>query len=225
MEITSAKWRNTVIDGARMVGVEMDREMAEKCAVHAFELMRWNAKVNLTSITDPYEIAIKHYVDSLACIPFIEPESHILDIGSGGGFPGIPIAIAAPPSSVVMIDASRKKISFINAVIARLGLRRAKGRHLRIENVGEDTSPQDDFTVIVCRAFSRIDQFFHQIIPLLHRQGKFIALKGKAAETRKELADLQKIPSFEDRFDIGVNSYTLPFIDDQRTIVTVTYKR
>ena len=120
MEIGSREWQRLVIDGARKLGIEIDESVVAAFSVHAFELVKWNRKINLTSITQPREIAIKHFVDSLVPAPFIPENARLLDIGSGGGFPGIPLKILKPSLSVLLIDGVRKKANFLKQLLRAL---------------------------------------------------------------------------------------------------------
>ena len=123
MEIGSEKWKNIIKDGAKTMEIHIDQEQVDQCALHAVELMKWNQKTNLTTITDPLEVAVKHFLDSMAPAPLISQSSKMLDIGSGGGFPGIPLKILIPSLSVTLIDASRKKVSFLSYLIRTLKLK------------------------------------------------------------------------------------------------------
>ena len=99
--------------------LNLDHHHTELFAVHARELLHWNQTINLTAITDPFEVAIKHFVDSLAPAGLISPRATLLDIGSGGGFPGIPLKVAISTLSMTLIDASRKKINFLRSNFVR----------------------------------------------------------------------------------------------------------
>jgi 16S rRNA (guanine527-N7)-methyltransferase len=113
METGSREWQSFIIDGARKLGVEIDEGVTAPFSIHASELIHWNRKINLTAITNPRDIAIKHFLDSVAPAGFIPDRARLLDIGSGGGFPGIPLKILKPPISVLLIDGVRKKSQFL----------------------------------------------------------------------------------------------------------------
>ena len=100
MKIGSAKWKRLIIDGAGEMGIAVAPEKTDQFAIHAEELLRWTQKINLTAITDPLEVAVKHYLDSIAPAGMIPLDAAVLDMGSGGGFPGIPsvnVGISPPP--------------------------------------------------------------------------------------------------------------------------------
>ena len=113
MQVGSTKWKNVIYDRVKDLDIQIDRGKIDQFGIHASELLKWSQKINLTTISDPLEIAVKHFLDSIAPARFIPPDTSLLDVGSGGGFPGIPLKITIPSLSVTLIDASRKKVSFL----------------------------------------------------------------------------------------------------------------
>ena len=109
MEIGSEKWKQLIIDGAGHFGVHINRDQAQQLALHAALMLKWNRTTNLTAITDPVDVAVKHFLDSIITVHLISLGATVLDIGSGAGFPGIPLKIMIPSLQVTLIDASRKK--------------------------------------------------------------------------------------------------------------------
>lgn len=150
------------------------------------ELLRWNQKVNLTSITDPAEAREKHLLDSLSLLPLLQGEERLLDIGSGGGFPGIPLKLAVPGLRVVSVDAVQKKIAFQRHVARLLGLQGFAAEHLRVEQLPSHPLGKGGFDLVVSRAFAALEQFAALALPCLAPAGRIIAMKG--AEGEKELA-------------------------------------
>ena len=138
MKIGSKEWQNIIYEGAENLGVRIDWLEIEKFSIHAIELSKWNQKINLTAITDPMEVAVKHFLDAIAPIPDIPPNGSLLDIGSGGGFPGIPLKICLPSVSVTMIDASRKKVNFLKHMIRTLELENIYAFHIRAEDFAKN---------------------------------------------------------------------------------------
>jgi 16S rRNA (guanine527-N7)-methyltransferase len=126
-----APFRKTLQQGARALGLVLQEDASEKLERYADRLLAWNRKVNLTAITDPEELAEKHLVDSLSLVPDVTGAATLLDVGSGAGLPAIPLAIALPALDVTCCDSVAKKVAFVKAVAAELGLRTtalAKGR-------------------------------------------------------------------------------------------------
>lgn len=146
----------------------------------AAELLKWNSKVNLTSITDEVEIVIKHFVDCLHLAPYVLNEDILLDIGSGGGLPVVPLKIVRPDTMMVSVDAVGKKINFQRHVIRLLGLKKIEALHARIENLAKTHAGK--FSLITSRAFTRLDHFVSFASPLLAADGRIIAMKGLGAD-------------------------------------------
>ena len=111
----SKKWRDMIRRGADDFNVPVNETAASLFALHARELMAWNKKINLTAILDPLEVAVKHFIDSIAPAPLIPKGGRVLDMGSGGGFPGLALKAARPDMDMVMVDASQKKKTLFKA--------------------------------------------------------------------------------------------------------------
>ena len=227
MQIGSKKWNNVIYDGAKDLEIQIDRGKIDQFGIHAFELIKWTRKTNLTAISDPLEIAVKHFLDSIAPVPIIPPDISLLDIGSGGGFPGIPLKIMIPSLSVTLIDASRKKVSFLKRVIRMLGLDNIEACHVRAEDLPRDCIFNNTYDVIVSRALSSIADFVQMSLPLLAKDGFIIAMKGKITDMEIESVrslsekgrDMQE--NSMSNFNIVLKKYILPHIKSQRSIVII----
>jgi 16S rRNA (guanine527-N7)-methyltransferase len=220
MEIGSTEWQRFIIDGARKLGVVIDESITSSFSIHASELLTWNRKINLTAITNPRDIAIKHFVDSLAPARCIPDGARLLDIGSGAGFPGIPLKILKPSIDVLLIDAVRKKINFLKQVLRILGLENIEARQIRTENLLKVTGQATSFDVIISRALSDLPPFVKSALPLLAKQGTIIAMKGKVDE--KEL-DAVRADAPGDQYSLDVERYKLPSIRAPRSIVILKH--
>ena len=152
------------------------------------ELLRWNKTHNLTAITDPSEAIEKHLVDSLTLLPYLTGDELLLDIGSGGGFPGIPLRIASPGLKVVSVDAVSKKISFQRHAARRLNLTGFTPWHGRVEQVPQQGFFADGFDLVVARAFASLKDLLELALPCLKPGGRIVAMKG--AEGEKELLEI-----------------------------------
>jgi 16S rRNA (guanine527-N7)-methyltransferase len=146
------------------------------------ELLRWNRTHNLTAITDPREALEKHLVDSLTLLPYLPDTGRILDIGSGGGFPGLPVSIVRPELDVVSVDAVEKKIAFQRHASRRLGLTGFHPWHGRIEKLAAESLSAGGFDLIVARAFTSLSGFVEMALPYLGEGGRLIAMKGPEGE-------------------------------------------
>lgn len=151
---------------------------------YAEMLTERNEKVNLTAITDPYEIRVKHFTDSLAAIDLIKTGATVLDIGSGAGFPGIPLKIARDDISVTLLDSVNKKVAFMNDVIADLGLKNIEAVHARIE----DFPHKGEFDVAISRAVAELTTLAEYALPFVKVGGTFVAYKSEKAEAEAAAA-------------------------------------
>jgi 16S rRNA (guanine527-N7)-methyltransferase len=220
MEIGSRKWQNFVIDGARKLSIEIDEGVSAQFSVHASELIRWNRKINLTAITNPRDIAIKHFLDSLAPARFMPDEARLLDIGSGGGFPGIPLKIVKSSLSVLMIDSVRKKVNFLKHVLRILNLENIEALQIRAQNLAQEPGSANSFDVIISRALSDLNPFVKSAVALLAPQGTIIAMKGEV--DAKEL-DAVRANVPEDQYSMKVENYRLPSMNSLRSIVIIKH--
>jgi 16S rRNA (guanine527-N7)-methyltransferase len=225
VEIDSEKWRQTLIEGGLALGLEITDSQARTMGGHARELIQWNRVTNLTAITDPIEVALKHYVDALAAAPWIGDRARVLDAGSGGGFPGIPLNIVRPDLTVTMVDSVRKKVSFLKHAVRTLGLSRINAVHGRLEDLGLLPDYRGKFDRVVCRAFSSLDNFASLALPFLSPGGCLLAMKGPRANCANEPADLKDdgvITLGGTSFSVHIHHYRLPFLNARRSLVRLT---
>lgn len=175
------------------LGVHPTEEQLHSFVVLGAELQKWSKKVNLTAITAEKEIAVKHFIDSLYLITQLHPNDYMLDIGSGAGFPVLPLKIVKPEIEMVSVDAVAKKINFQHHMIRMLKLHGIEAIHARVEDLAENHS--QTFSMITSRAFSNLENFISIAAPLLSPTGRLIAMKGAGADQEIEassrvLADL-----------------------------------
>ena len=220
MQIGSKEWQNFIIDGARQLGVEIDAGMTTQFSIHASELIKWNRKLNLTAITHPEDIAIKHFLDSLAPAHFIPDNARMLDIGSGGGFPGIPLKILNPSLKVMLIDGTRKKVNFLKHALRILKLESIEAHQIRAENLHEDPAYANLFDVIISRALSPLKLFVKMALPVLAQQGIIMAMKGEVNPEELNAVDLDGL---EDRYHLEVKNYRLHSIEAPRSLVIIRH--
>ena len=224
MEIGSAEWENIIINGARVFDINLGLKEVGQFSIHAGELVKWNLKINLTSITDPFEVAVKHFIDSIAPAGIIPAGASMLDMGSGAGFPGIPLKVVIPSLSVSLADSSRKKITFLKHVIRTIGLEDIEALQGRAEELANGAKM---FDVIICRAFSSLEMFVGSALPLLAPNGIIISLKGKinpeeieavraSGDKKRGAGKISGLP-----IDIKIKKYLLPYIDSERTLMII----
>lgn len=174
--------------------IELSDRQVSLFNVFAEELKKWNRKINLTAIKDDREIVIKHFADSLSLLANLKKTGTLLDIGSGGGFPVIPLKIVLPHLSVVSVDAVEKKVLFQRHAVRLLQLENFSALHTRAEELKENYASHFDY--VVSRAFSDLPHFATLAMPLLKDSGQIVAMKGRegkdeAAAAEKQFAELR----------------------------------
>lgn len=220
------QWVARVVKGAKALGVTLDGEASSRLATYAVELLAWNKKCNLTSITDPMEVAEKHMVDALAVTPYIPGGSRLLDMGSGGGFPGIPARIIDPTLEVTLVDAVRKKVSFLKHVARVLKLTGLEAVHARAEAFCLEEGRGAGYDVVTSRAFSAIDTFVPMALPFLKPGGLMIAMKGKGFEEDQEKLAVCEASYAKEGVALSTEliRYELPFSRSQRALFLISVK-
>ncbi|MDF0379042.1 16S rRNA (guanine(527)-N(7))-methyltransferase RsmG [Methylophilus sp. YYY-1] len=175
--------------GVEVLGLQamVTPEMQEKCLAYMALMQKWNKVYNLTAVRDSEEMLVLHVLDSLSVLPFVEA-GNVLDVGSGGGLPGLIIAITRPEVEVTTIDTVQKKAIFMRQVKAELGLSNAQVVHGRVEAY----APPTRFSQVISRAFSDIALFKQLTAHLIAPQGRWLAMKGVVPSD--ELAQAKVIP-------------------------------
>lgn len=185
--------KKILASGLTELGVRLTTADLGKFYLLAAELKKWGRKINITAIMEDEEIAIKHFLDSLTMLGIIGTKGDLLDIGSGGGFPAIPLKIARHELHVVSVDAVEKKIIFQRHVARQLGLQHFEALHVRAEELAAKYGGHFDW--VVSRAFSDIPTYARIALPLIKEQGRIIAMKGRggreeAVAARASLQDM-----------------------------------
>jgi len=203
--------------GAKSLNIRVLGHQADMMILHAKELIAWNKKINLTAIKEPLLIAEKHFIDSIAATSFLGNETCLIDMGSGGGFPGIPIKIMRPSLKVVLIDSSRKKVNFLKHIIRILNLKNIDAFHARVEDLHENEKYKNKFDAVISRAFTELSNFTALAYPFLSNNGAIYAMKGKHA-------DQEITPYILKKFNIQTNHYQLPFEKSDRYMIKLSVK-
>lgn len=170
-------------------GVRIDEQALERFARYADELVAWNQRINLTRITDPRGIVIRHFLDSLACAQaFPAPPASLIDIGSGAGFPGIPLKIIWPDTHTVLSDSTGKKTAFLQHVVTLLGLEDLQVVTARAETLGHDPRHREQYHGVIARAVADLAVLSEYCLPLCRVNGQFVAPKGATGATEAAAA-------------------------------------
>ncbi|MCE1226703.1 MAG: 16S rRNA (guanine(527)-N(7))-methyltransferase RsmG [Geobacteraceae bacterium] len=195
--------------------LELTEQHYEACGLLLQELLRWNKKINLTAITGPDDMTVKHLIDSLHLVPEIKTGERILDIGSGAGFPALVLAIARPDCLISSIDAVGKKISFQKHISRLLKLTNFEALHGRVEVLANDRSA--GFDLVTSRAFSSLELFVSLASPLVSATGKMISMRG--ADGQQEAICLQESIAAAGFVLEPTLSYCLPMKMGERSLV------
>ncbi len=211
-----AENRNLLIEGAKTFGIHLDEKTAEAFDLYLKELLKWNQKINLTAIRTEKGIVLKHFLDSLSVFPYLSNISTLLDIGSGAGFPGIPLKMVEPSLKVTLIDSVRKKVDFQRHIIRRLGLKGIEAIHGRVQDKEILKGLEGRFDIVMSRAFSDLQTFLVLSFPLLRKGGIVLAMKGRV--DRKEMRLLPTMEEARYRLQKTV-PFSLPFSSLKRSIL------
>ncbi len=175
------------IEGARQFGVDLSTAQEEQFETYLRELVAWNAQINLTTIIEYDEVLVKHFLDSLSLAPIVHNAKSVIDIGSGAGFPGLPLKIARPDLHVILLEATGKKVAFLNHVITTLALRDVAAIHARAEDLGHNPEHRERYDAAVARAVAALPILVEYALPFVRIGGLFVAQKG--VQVQQEIED------------------------------------
>ncbi len=175
---------------AHEIGIELKDDQLKKCLAFAKLVVEWNERMNLTSLVGPEEMAIKHFVDSFSCLRSgVWPTGgRAVDVGTGAGFPGVPLAILRPDMEWLLTDSLKKRIEFLKVAVEELGLDRVQCVHSRAEELGQQKSIRETCDVAVARAVARMPVLLEYCVPLVRKGGGFLAMKGPEGEEEANAA-------------------------------------
>ena len=181
--------KNLLISKAKEIGVKVSPAQAEQFQIYLDLLLERNTVMNLTAITDPEEAVIKHFVDSLTLLKALEIKKNakVIDVGTGAGFPGIPLKIMRPDIELTLLDSLNKRLVFLREVCDAIGIE-AETIHKRAEEAGKDTKLRESFDVATARAVANMNILAEYCIPLIKMKGYFAAMKGPSLPDELEYA-------------------------------------
>lgn len=209
----------TLYEEAKSIGVELNELALNRFQTYYEMLLDYNERMNLTAITEENEVIVKHFCDSLFLLTKydIKPGAKVIDVGTGAGFPGVPLMIARPDLKITLLDGLNKRLVFLSDVCERLGLS-AEIVHSRAEDGANDKKYREKFDVATSRAVARLNVLCEYCLPYVKKDGVFLAMKGPAGD--EELAESQNALKVLGGQVTAVEKYTLSD-ESLRTIISV----
>lgn len=208
-ELDPADWKARLDAGGNELGVDLDQSQLEVLWRYAQMLRERNQHVNLTSIVSPEGILTLHMLDSLTLVRHLGDARRLIDVGTGGGFPGIPLAVACPERHFTLIDGTQKKIRFVAEAIAALDIRNAQALAARAESY----SAEKNFDVVITRAVGSLAESVTNVAHLLGPHGRLLAMKGRAPE--------EEVRALPRGWRAEVVPLRVPGLDAERHLVTL----
>lgn len=203
---------------AKQIEIELTKEQIEKYYNYMNLLLEWNEKINLTAIIEPREIILKHFVDSLTIAKYIKDDEKLIDVGTGAGFPGIPLSIVKENTDIVLLDSLNKRINFLEEVKENLKLENITTIHGRAEEFGKNKNEREKYDIATSRAVASLNILLEYLLPLVKVGGKAICMKG---------SNIEEIENAKNALEIlggkieKIEEITLPNSDIKRNIIIV----
>ena len=199
--------------------IEISDNQLEKFDKYMQLLLEWNEKINLTAIIEPDEVKIKHFLDSLTVLKYINDEDKVIDIGTGAGFPGIPLKIMKSDTKITLLDSLNKRINFLNLVIEELELKNIEAIHGRAEEFARNKLYREKYDVAVSRAVANLSTLTEYMLPFVKVGGRCICMKG--ANLKEELDKAKNaIQELGGKIEI-IDNFYLSNNDNERNILII----
>lgn len=204
---------------AKAIDIELNNEQTDKFYEYTKLLLEWNTKINLTSITEVQDVITKHLIDSMTILKHIKDTDNIIDVGTGGGFPGIPIKLIKPKTEVTLLDSLNKRVKFLNEIIKELQIKNITTVHLRAEDAGRIQEYREQYDVAVSRAVAPLNTLLEYMMPFVKLNGICICMKGIKAEEeiKKSKNAINKLGGKIEK----IENFKLPGTDMNRTVIII----
>lgn len=200
------------------INITITEGQIEKFYIYMNELLEWNEKINLTAIEDENEIIIKHFIDSLTIKKYIKDKKSMIDIGTGAGFPGIPIAIMNNNINITLLDSLNKRVNFLNNIIQKLELKNVIAIHGRAEDFAKLEKYREKFDIVTSRAVAPFNVLLEYMLPFNKVDGKSISMKGSNVD---EIEDSDKALNELGGKIEKIEKINLPMIEAKRNIIII----
>lgn len=212
--------KNFVLSAVKDYKIELSEEQLDQLQKYFELLVSWNEKINLTAITEPNEVAVKHFADSLSVFNYVDFQkgASVIDVGTGAGFPGLVLKIARPDIKLTLLDSLNKRLKFLDEVLNTLGLE-AELVHARAEEGGHNIDLRECYDFAVSRAVARLNVLCEYCLPYVRLSGKFIAFKGGEAD--EEIKSASKAIQALGGKKTDVLYFELPENSGSRTLVVI----
>ena len=217
------EFENTIKKYLKELNIELSEKQIKQFYDYMNILIEWNKVMNLTAITDPKDIIIKHFIDSLTVLENIDKNSCIIDVGTGAGFPGIPIKIAYPTTNVVLLDSLNKRITFLDEVINKLELKDIKAVHGRAEDIGQDNNYREKYDIAIARAVASLNVLIEYLMPFIKIGGKCICMKSSNIDEELN-SSKNAIKILNGELETN-RSFIIPDTDIRRSIIEIKKKK
>lgn len=210
---------------AAEAGIPLTAEQIGQFSVYHEMLLDWNTRMNLTALTAPEDVAVKHIIDSLTAYDaaLFDGARTLIDVGTGAGLPGIPLAVYAPHLTVTLLDSLNKRVRFLTEVTAAMGLQNVRCIHARAEEAARTAEHRAAYDIAVSRAVARLPVLLEYTLPFVRVGGTLLALKGRAYP--EEQTEARRAAEVLGGGRITARPVHLPGLDDVRAILTVTKER
>ncbi|SET72116.1 16S rRNA m(7)G-527 methyltransferase [Natronincola peptidivorans] len=210
-----------LMEGSSQLGVKIEEEQTKKFIKYKELLLEWNQKMNLTAIEEEREVIIKHFLDSISCVQVnqLENKGRMIDVGTGAGFPGIPLKVIFPKLKLTLLDSLNKRINFLKEVCLQLELTEVEFVHGRAEDYGQNKAYRENYEYAIARAVAPLNILAEYCLPFVKIGGYFICQKGKALED--ELIEGEKAVKILGGKIVDKKDITLPFSDITHNILVI----
>lgn len=215
-------FKEELAKAAAEYGINLSATQMEQYNRYFELLVEWNEKINLTAITEPKEVAIKHMIDSITAYDenLFKDGTTVIDVGTGAGFPGLPLKIFCPEIKLTLMDSLNKRIKFLQTVVEELGLKDVECVHARAEEGARNKKYRESFDIAVSRAVARLPILCEYCLPFVKKGGHFIALKGM--QYHDEADEAVKAIKVMGGSHTDIRPVKLPELDDKRAVITIT---